>query len=140
MKYKSKLELSVAEELGTKAEYEPDKIKFVQPAKNRFYVPDFKIGKDTYIETKGKWTSDDRMKHVWLQEQHPEITIYILFQNSSVKLNKRSKTTYGDWATKNNLKWADYRYGIPKEWLNNNENKPSSRNRKRNSRSTSKPD
>ena len=52
--YKSRFEVAVAEVLGDKAEYEPDKLKFIQPAKNRNYCPDFKIGPNTYIEAKCK--------------------------------------------------------------------------------------
>jgi predicted nuclease of restriction endonuclease-like RecB superfamily len=137
--FKSKFEQTVATELQEllgNIDYEPDKIHFVQPAKKRFYLPDFKLRKDTYIECKGKWTADDRAKHVWIREQHPEITVYMLFQNANVRLTKRSKTTYGDWATKNNMVWADYRQGIPKEWY---ESKSSSGTRRRNTRSKSKP-
>ena len=119
--YKSKFEMRVAaelEELLGDINYEPDRLNFIQPEKKRFYLPDFKLRENVYIETKGKWTSDDRAKHVWIKEQHPDVTIYLLFQNANVKLNKRSKTSYGDWATKNGLLWGDYRNGIPKEWLN----------------------
>lgn len=118
--YKSKFEERVAAELESilgSVNYEPDKVHFIQPEKKRYYLPDFKLRDNTYIECKGKWTAEDRAKHVWIKEQHPELTIYILFQNANVKLNKRSKTSYGDWATKNGLLWADYRGGIPESWL-----------------------
>jgi hypothetical protein len=138
MKYKSKLEESVAAALGSKATYEPDRLYFIQPEKKRFYLPDFKIGDKVYIEAKGKWDASDRAKHVWIKEQHPDVTIYLLFQNSSVKLNKRSKTTYGDWATKNGLKWADYRQGIPPEWLLPYESKETTGKSRRTSRSHSR--
>ncbi len=116
-KFKSKFEERTAVELGEEIPYEPDKIRFTQPAKSRFYKPDFKLRDKVYIECKGKWVAADREKHLLIKEQHPELTIYILFQNSNVKLSKHSNTTYGDWATKHGLKWADARYGIPKEWL-----------------------
>lgn len=115
--YKSKFELTVASLLGDKVSYEPDSIRFIQPAKGRIYKPDFKLAENIYIETKGKWVAADRQKHLWVKEQHPEITIYILFQNSNQKLSKISKTTYGEWATKNGLQWSDFKWGIPKEWL-----------------------
>jgi hypothetical protein len=99
--YKSKLEIEVAKYLGDNAEYECEYIEFVQPAKSRRYCPDFKTKAGVFIECKGKWTTEDRLKHVWLREQHPDKRIVLLFQNASVKINKRSKTTYADWATKN---------------------------------------
>jgi hypothetical protein len=134
--YKSKFEATVSTMLPV-VNYEPDKIKFTQPEKQRVYIPDFKLDNDVYLECKGRWTYEDRAKHLWLKEQHPEITIYILFQNSSVKLNKKSKTSYGDWATKNGLQWADFRNGIPTDWLTTHESKQS--NRDPAGRSTGKP-
>ena len=41
--YKSKFEVEVANKLGDLAIYEPDKLKFIQPPKNRNYCPDFKL-------------------------------------------------------------------------------------------------
>ena len=34
--------------------------------------------------------------------------------NPSNKITKRSKTTYGMWATSNDFEWLDFR----KDWLN----------------------
>ena len=54
--FKSKLEEKVWARLKTQypsVKYEPDKISFIQPAKDRNYIPDFKIG-NIYIEAKGK--------------------------------------------------------------------------------------
>ena len=133
--YKSKLEIQVAEYLGEDAEYEREYIEFVQPEKQRKYCPDFKTKAGVYIECKGKWVTEDRLKHVWLREQHPDKRIILLFQNPDVKINKRSKTTYGDWATKNGIEWLDWRdKNIPRDLIIENQ----TRNRKprRNSRTT----
>lgn len=138
-KYKSKFEKTVGDLLGTRASYEPDKLRFTQPSKQRVYIPDFKIAEFTYIECKGKWTAEDRAKHVWVHEQHPEKRIILLFQNSKVRLSKRSKTTYGEWATKNGLEWYDWKEGLPESILKLlNDNQPSNRNPRRGSRNTSK--
>lgn len=128
--YRSKFEKSVGEFLGTRAIHEPERIYFIQPSKQRFYIPDFKTQNGIYIEAKGKWDADSRFKHVWLREQHPDKRIVIVFQNASVRLSKRSKTTYGEWATKNNIEWYDWKQGIPPEIY---ENKKNNRNRKRGS-------
>ncbi len=130
--YKSKLEIEVANYLGDYAEYEPEYLEFIQPPKQRRYCPDFKTKANVFIECKGKWVTEDRLKHVWLREQHPDKRIVLLFQNPDVKINKRSKTTYGDWATKNGLEWYDWRTKeIPKELII--ENQTQHRKRRRNS-------
>ncbi len=113
--YRSKFEESVGLFLGDNAEHEPETIEYIQPSKKRRYLPDFKTIADVYIEAKGKWTADDRQKHVLLKQQHPDKRIVLVFMNANVKLSKRSKTTYGDWATKNGIEWYDWKSGIPKE-------------------------
>jgi hypothetical protein len=115
-KFKSKLEEQVWAKLTKyypSVEYEPDKIPFVQPAKNRNYIPDFKIG-DVYIEAKGKLDLATRQKMIWFREDNPDILVIFLFQNPSNRIRKNSKTTYGDWADKNDFLWLDFR----RDWLN----------------------
>jgi len=139
-KYKSKFEKTVGDFLGTRASYEPDKLKFIQPSKQRVYIPDFKVGESTYIESKGKWTAEDRAKHLWIKEQHPDKRIILLFQNAKVRLSKVSKTTYGEWATKNGLEWYDWKDGLPEDIIKTiDDNQPSGRNPRRGRRNTSKP-
>lgn len=136
--YKSKLEIQVAEYLGDQAIYEPEYLSFTQPAKSRRYCPDFKTKANVYIECKGKWVAEDRIKHVWVKEQHPDKRIVFLFQNPDVKINKRSKTTYGDWATANGIEWYDWRKReLPKELIV--ESKEASRDTRRASRVRGKP-
>lgn len=131
--YRSKFEQTIGEYLGTNAVHEPERIYFTQPSKQRFYVPDFKTKGGAYIECKGKWDASDRIKHVWLREQHPDKRIAIIFQNSKVRLSKRSKTTYGEWATKNNLEWYDWKDVVSGELLKPNANQQDNRNRRRGS-------
>ena len=118
-KYKSRFEESIGALLGDRAEYEPDKLKFIQPAKNRNYCPDFKIlATGDYIEAKGRFTFQDMDKMLWVKEQHPDKKFYLLFMNARSKIRKGSPTTYGDWATKKGFIWADWKtQGIPQEWL-----------------------
>jgi hypothetical protein len=116
--FKSKLEEKVWEHLKKKyprVKYEPDKFKYTQPAKERTYNPDFKTGaRKIYIEAKGKLDLDTRQKMIWFRESNPDITIIFLFMNPDNKLTKKSKTTYGKWATDNGFLWLDFR----KDWLN----------------------
>lgn len=81
------------------------------------YNPDFKIKENTYIEAKGLWVSSDRAKHLYVKEQHPEIKVYFIFQNPNLKLNRASKTSYGDWATSHGFEWTTIEKGIPKAWV-----------------------
>jgi hypothetical protein len=117
--YRSGLEVrfqAACETKGFKLGYEDSKIKYVIPSSNHTYTPDFTVTSNVYIETKGLWTGTDRKKAVLIKEQHPEITIlYVLQRNQG--LSKKSKTTYLDWAAKNNLDacviadtqhWTDY--------------------------------
>lgn len=110
-KYKSKYENEVAQILGSLVKYETDILYYIVPETIRKYNPDFtfKSKKPIYLETKGKWTPEDRKKHVLLKEQYPDIKIVLLFQDASKRISKKSKTTYGEWATKHNLTWLDYR-------------------------------
>ena len=117
--YRSGLETkfqAACEAKGWKLGYEQDKIKYVIPASNHSYTPDFTVTKNVYIETKGLWVSSDRKKAALIKEQHPDITIlYVLQRNQGI--TKKSKTTYLDWAAKNGLDactfsdiihWQDY--------------------------------
>ena len=103
--YRSGLETrfqAAAEAQGWKLPYEQDKIKYVVPASNHTYTPDFTVTKNIYIETKGLWTTQDRKKACLIREQHPEIKIlYVLYRNQ--KLSKKSSTTYLEWAAKHDL-------------------------------------
>ena len=89
--------------------------KYIQPEKERTYIPDFKTGKrNIYLEAKGKLDLDTRQKMVWFRDSHPETTVIFLFMNPDNKITKRSKTTYWMWAEANEFKWLDFR----KDWLN----------------------
>lgn len=81
------------------------------------YNPDFKVKEGVYIETKGLFKAADRAKHLHIREQHPDITIYLVFQNPNNRLSRVSKTTYGMWADKHGIGWTTLEAGIPKEWL-----------------------
>ena len=122
--YKSKFEVNVAKAFksnGIKFEYEPKVVRFLQPEKERKYTPDFyiqtKTGVTCFVETKGRLTSEDRKKLIWVKEQHPKMKLILLFMNSSVTLTKASNTTYAQWAKKNGFEFYDFRFGLPKGWI-----------------------
>lgn len=116
--FRSGIEVKVAkqlEEAGIKVEYETTKIKYVQPATNHTYTPDFVLPNGIIVETKGRFVAADRKKHLLIKQQHPDLDIRFVFQRSQNTINKGSKTTYADWAIKHGFKYADKE--IPDEWL-----------------------
>ena len=115
--YRSGLEDRVGEQLknlGVDAEYESVKIKY-RLNEEKTYTPDWKLPNGIIVETKGRFVSDDRKKHLLVRAQHPEYDIRFVFQSSAAKINKGSKTSYADWCTKNGFKYADKL--IPESWV-----------------------
>ena len=116
--FRSGLELDLDESLktlGIDGEYEKNKILYTQPETQHTYTPDFRLPNGIYVETKGRFVMEDRKKHTLIKEQHPELDIRFVFQNSKNKIRKGSKTTYGDWCDKHGFIYADKT--IPNEWL-----------------------
>ncbi len=116
--YKSGLEEKVSDQIsssGLPVKYEQLKIAY-RVDELRSYTPDFELPNSIIIETKGRFTVADRMKHLMIQKQHPDKDIRFVFYNSNAKISKQSKTSYKDWCIKNNFKYSDKL--IPEEWLN----------------------
>ena len=53
--------------LGVPYGYESRRIPFVEPAKNRNYTADFFLKNGIIVETKGRFLSSDRKKHLLVQ-------------------------------------------------------------------------
>jgi len=107
-KYKSKWEENVSEQiksLGYPVKYETEKLPYLVPESKHIYTPDFPLGKNLYIEAKGKFVFQDRKKHLLLKEQYPEKVFILVFQNANQRISKKSKTTYSMWCDKNGIKW-----------------------------------
>jgi len=117
--YRSGLEEDIALQLtlaGVEAEYEPFRIPFTVPETHRHYTPDYVLPNGIVIESKGRLTSDDRKKHLYLKSQYgTALDLRFVFSNPRSKLLKGSKTTYGDWCTKNGFLFATKE--IPDEWI-----------------------
>lgn len=114
-KYRSTFEYTIAKQLGDRAMYESISIPYIVPTSKRKYTPDFILDNGIIVECKGRFTAIDRKKMILVREANPTLDIRLLFQNANVRLSRTSKTTYGDWATKNNFIWANKI--IPEEWL-----------------------
>jgi hypothetical protein len=117
--YRSGLEEVTAKSLeddGIEYEYETLKLKYLVPAIEHTYTPDFLIKSNgIIIETKGIFDSADRKKMLLVKEQHPELDIRMVFSNAHAPIYKGSPTTNSAWAEKHGFPWAHR--SIPKEWL-----------------------
>lgn len=96
--------------------YESLTIPFSQPEKARKYTPDFIITTNGIIvETKGRFVTADRQKHLLVKAQYPDLDIRFVFSNSRTRISKQSATTYAVWAEQKGFRYADK--SIPTSWL-----------------------
>lgn len=119
-KFKSKFEnliWNTLKDKGVQVEYEPDKLRYTIPSSDHNYLPDFKLRDNVYIETKGIFSYEDRVKMLLIKEQHPDKTIYICFMNAKNPIRKGSKVTYADWCEKHGFEYCHAPGGIPNHWL-----------------------
>ena len=117
--YRSGLEESTAADLkarGIDAPYEAVTIEYEQPAQKRKYTPDFQLPNGIFIETKGRFTTEDRSKHKFIKASRPDLDIRLVFQTPNSKLRKGSPTSYAAWCDKNGFQWAAKR--VPDAWIN----------------------
>ena len=115
--YRSGLEDDISVDLkerGVSFKYETLKIKWTL-LENKTYTPDFILPNGIIVESKGRFVATDRKKHLKVKEQHPSLDIRFVFSNSRGKINKGSRTTYGEWCDRHGFIYADKR--IPDEWL-----------------------
>ena len=116
--FRSGLEERVASELtqaGYGFTFEQLKVAYVKPEKISKYTPDFLLENGLIIETKGRFLTADRQKHILVKLQHPHLDIRFVFSRSAQRISKQSKTTYADWCDKHGFLYADG--SIPNEWL-----------------------
>jgi hypothetical protein len=117
--FRSGLEERVAEQLdqlGIEYTYEKVKLKYIKPASQHVYTPDFVLANGIIVETKGRFLAPDRQKHILVKRHNPDLDIRFVFSNSNARISKASKTTYAMWCRKHGYKFADKT--IPEEWLN----------------------
>jgi hypothetical protein len=116
--FRSGLEERIAEQLdqlGVEYTYEKLKLKYIRPASEHVYTPDFVLPNGIIVETKGRFLLADRMKHMMVKKHNPDVDIRFVFSNSNARISKASKTTYAMWCRKNGFLYADK--VIPKEWI-----------------------
>ena len=117
--YRSGLEEKIDQQLkGLKIDgrYEETVILYVIPEKLHKYTADFRLPNGIIIESKGRFITADRMKHLYIKQQHPDLDIRFVFSNPNAKISKTSKTSYANWCDKYGFKYATKL--IPEEWFN----------------------
>lgn len=117
--YRSGLEERVAEQLkraGVPAIYEGYTLRYMKPAKEHRYTPDFILPNGIIVETKGRFVTADRQKHLHVQASHPRLDIRFVFSNPNAKIGKKSQTTYAMWCDKHGFLYAAKE--VPADWLN----------------------
>jgi len=121
--YKSGLELTVSEQIKSTEyglNYETEILKYIVPERQAKYTPDFvftkKNGEFMYVETKGRWTSVDRLKMKHVLASHPGVDIRMVFQNPNQKISKGSNTTYEIYANKIGINHVAKK-DIPADWF-----------------------
>ena len=112
-RFRSGLEKRVYEESlkGARARYETLDIPYV---KQHRYRPDFILPNGGILEVKGRFTAQDRSKHLAVQKLHPNLDIRFVFGADNT-LSKNSKTRYSEWCIKKGFKYCFI--VVPPEWL-----------------------
>lgn len=121
--YRSGLEEMIARSLtkrGVKFTFESRKVPFIEPEKRRHYTPDFFLPNGIVIESKGRFLSKDRQKHILVKQQHPNLEIRFVFSRATDPIYKGSNTTCAMWAEKFGFKWAEKE--IPDDWIREDSN------------------
>jgi hypothetical protein len=116
--FRSGLEVEIADQLdahGTGYAYEPGRIRYTQPAKERNFTPYFILPSGIVIEGKGRFITADRTKFVYIKETHPDLDLRFIFSNPDQRISKTSKTTYAKWCEYKGFLWAGP--VVPVEWL-----------------------
>jgi len=115
--FRSGLEESIAKKLtsqGVSFTFEEMVLLYTKPQRESKYTPDFVLSNGIIIESKGRFVTADRQKHILVKAQHPNKDIRFVFSNSRSRITKLSATTYGDWCNKHGFKYSDRE--IPIEW------------------------
>jgi len=117
--YRSGLEGRIAKELiarGIDPQFEKVKIRYSVPEKSHTYTADFLLPNGIVVETKGRFLSKDRQKHLLVKAQCPEWDLRFVFTNPQARISKASATTYAMWCEKNGFKYA--KGSVPEAWIN----------------------
>ena len=127
--FRSGLEEQIAaelDEIGVAFAFESERIGYTVPSRKAFYTPDFILPNGIVIETKGRFVTADRQKHLMIKAQHPDLDLRFIFTNPNARISKQSRTTYADWCERKGFKYAKAATkaqrakgarSVPQEWL-----------------------
>ena len=118
--YRSKFELSVANNLEQRKvpfQYESEIIRYVLECR---YTPDFILPNGIIIETKGRLLQKDARKHRAIKKQHPELDIRFVFTDINKRVENSKFTNY-QWCQKYGFEYAER--VIPQEWIEHGNDK-----------------
>ncbi|MCG5484042.1 MAG: hypothetical protein KK482_10015 [Sinorhizobium meliloti] len=96
-------------------QYEEYDMTYTKPATLHRYTPDFILPNGIVVETKGRFLTADRQKHILIKQQHPQLDLRFVFSNPNTRISKQSTTTYAIWCQTHGFQYAAK--VIPKEWL-----------------------
>lgn len=121
--FRSGLEEKIAEQLkslNVLFQFECRKVEYTAPAKARKYLPDFFVPRregmgGIFIETKGRFLTEDRQKHLHIRSCNPDLDVRFVFSNANQRISKQSSTTYAMWAERNGFQWAHR--SVPLDWI-----------------------
>lgn len=130
-KFASKFEqwaFKILEEAKVKVRYEPDTFQYHRRTRSTYcsacgsketykiarYTPDFRIGKNIYIETKGYLKPSIRTAMEDFIAHYPEFDLRFVFGVDNY-ITKKKITKYSDWAREQGFKYAISE--IPKGWI-----------------------
>ena len=117
--FRNDFESAIAEQIE-RAEgyvsYENNPVEYTTTkGERRRYYPDFILRNGLIVEAKGFFRPEDRRKHKRIKEQHPELDVRIVFQNTGIPINRGSATTYAQWCRRHGIKCASK--AIPPSWF-----------------------
>lgn len=117
--FRSGLEVKIAGELerllGHPPAYETVAIPYTKPAKLARYTPDWVLPNGIIVESKGRFLTVDRQKHLLVKLQHPDLDLRFVFSNPNQRISKQSATTYAAWCQAKGFLFA--KASVPKEWI-----------------------
>jgi len=117
--YRSGLEVKNSAHIsaqGFAVAYEAFTLRYTVPARVARYTPDFPFTwNGIIVETKGRFVTEDRHKHLLIKNEFPDLDVRFVFSNPNTRISKTSSTTYGDWCHKHGFQFA--RLLTPVEWM-----------------------
>ena len=101
---------------GIEDNYEAFTLRYSVPARFARYTPDLPLPHNGIIvETKGRFVTADRQKHILIKNEYPELDVRFVFSNPNARISKTSKTTYAAWCERHGFTYA--KTLIPVAWL-----------------------